>query len=70
MTEANAAERRRWNDEHWVAVWPKREVLTDAITPFLLEALAPTAGERVLDVGCGGGKATIAAAAWSVPPAA
>ena len=29
---------------------------------FSSTALAPTAGERVLDVGCGGGKATIAAA--------
>lgn len=63
MNEANAFERARWNDEHWVAVWPKREVLTDAITPFLLDALTLKPGERVLDVGCGGGKATIAAAA-------
>jgi SAM-dependent methyltransferase len=59
---ANEAERQRWNDEGWVAVWPKREALTDAITPYLLEALALQPGERVLDVGCGGGKPTIAAA--------
>ena len=59
---ANEAERQRWNDERWVAVWPKREALTDAIAPFLLEALALQPGERVLDVGCGGGKPTIAAA--------
>ena len=62
MPEANEAERRRWNDERWVAVWPKREALTDTITPYLLDALALQPGERVLDVGCGGGKATIAAA--------
>ena len=67
MTEANAAEHRRWNDEHWVAVWPKREAMTDMITPFLLEALALKPGERVLDVGCGGGKATIAAARAVAP---
>lgn len=60
--EANEAERRRWNDEDWVAVWPKREALTDSITPYLLEALDLQPGERVLDVGCGGGKTTIAAA--------
>ena len=59
---ANEAERRRWNDEGWAAAWPKREVLTDAITPYLLDALALQPGERVLDVGSGGGKATIAAA--------
>ena len=59
---ANEHERRRWNDEGWVAVWPKRERLTDAITPYLLDALALRPGERVLDVGSGGGKATIAAA--------
>jgi SAM-dependent methyltransferase len=60
--ETNETERRRWNNQDWVAVWPKRERLTDAITPFLLDALALRPGERVLDVGSGGGKATIAAA--------
>ena len=59
---ANEAERRRWNEPSWVAAWPKREVLTDAITPYLIDALALQPGERVLDIGCGGGKATIAAA--------
>ncbi|HTD50189.1 MAG TPA: class I SAM-dependent methyltransferase [Acidimicrobiia bacterium] len=60
--ETNETERRRWNNPDWVAVWPKRERMTDVITPFLLDALALRPGERVLDVGCGGGKATIAAA--------
>ena len=62
MPEANEAQRRRWNDEEFAAAWPKREALTDTITPFLLAALALQPGERVLDVGCGGGKPTIAAA--------
>jgi len=60
--DTNQAERRRWNNQDWVSVWHKREPLTDEITPFLLDALALRSGERVLDVGCGGGKATIAAA--------
>jgi SAM-dependent methyltransferase len=57
----NAAERVRWNDDAWTRAWKKREVLTDSVTPLLLEALDLRPGERVLDVGCGGGKATIAA---------
>jgi SAM-dependent methyltransferase len=60
--DPNAAERARWNDEAWTRAWPKREVLTDSVTPLLLEALDLQPGERVLDVGCGGGKATMAAA--------
>jgi SAM-dependent methyltransferase len=58
----NELERRRWNDAQWAEVWPKRERLTDEVTAFLLEAAAPARGERVLDVGCGGGKTSLAAA--------
>jgi SAM-dependent methyltransferase len=60
--EANEVERRRWNDERWVGVWPKRERLSDAATAFVLDAVALRVGERVLDVGCGGGKTSLAAA--------
>lgn len=60
--EANEAERRRWNDAYWVSIWPKREAFTDAITPYLIDALELKPGERVLDIGSGGGRATIAAA--------
>ena len=65
--EANDSERRRWNDDDWATHWPKREALTDAVTPYLLDALALQPGEHVLDVGCGGGKATIAAASRTGP---
>jgi SAM-dependent methyltransferase len=63
VAETNELERRRWNDERWSAAWPKREALTDAVTAFVLDAAAPQPGERVLDVGCGGGGLSIAAAA-------
>jgi SAM-dependent methyltransferase len=59
---ANELERRRWNDEYFTSLWPKRERLTDPVTPYLLDALALRPGEHVLDVGCGGGKASIEAA--------
>ncbi len=57
----NEVERQRWNDERWAAQWPKREQLTDAVSAFVLDAAAPAPGERVLDVGCGGGKTALAA---------
>ncbi len=59
---ANELERRRWNDAYFTSLWPKRERLTDSVTPYLLDALALRPGEHVLDVGCGGGKAAIEAA--------
>jgi SAM-dependent methyltransferase len=61
LMEANAAENARWNDDAWTKEWPKREVLTNSVTPVLLEALQLRPGQRLLDVGCGGGKATMAA---------
>ncbi|MGH2843475.1 MAG: class I SAM-dependent methyltransferase [Solirubrobacteraceae bacterium] len=59
---ANEAERARWNDGEWAAVWPKREKLTTAVTGVLLERVAPTPGESVLDIGSGGGVAALAVA--------
>jgi SAM-dependent methyltransferase len=60
--ESNVAEKRRWNDEYWASVWPKREQLTNVVTSVLLEHVGLRAGEKVLDIGSGGGIATIAAA--------
>jgi SAM-dependent methyltransferase len=59
---ANERESWRWNDDQWVAAWPKRERLTEALTPYLLAAVDDEArsGPRVCDVGCGGGALSIA----------
>lgn len=59
---ANAAQRRRWNDRRWTSSWPNREQLTSAATPHLLDELALRRGERVLDVGSGGGTLAMAVA--------
>jgi ubiquinone/menaquinone biosynthesis C-methylase UbiE len=58
----NDDERARWNDEYWVRAWPRREVLTSSVTPDLVSALALRGSEKVLDVGCGGGRGTLAIA--------
>ncbi|MCL2394824.1 MAG: class I SAM-dependent methyltransferase [Acidimicrobiaceae bacterium] len=58
---SNEAETRRWNDDYWMSVWPKREELTNQVTDLLLDHLHPQPGEHVLDVGCGGGRSTLAA---------
>ncbi len=59
--DANAAERRRWNDAYWASAWLKREVLASAVTEILFDHLDLRPGERVLDIGSGGGTTTIAA---------
>jgi SAM-dependent methyltransferase len=67
---ANASERERWNDERRYSAWPKRERLTDAVTPLLLDAVAATAGERIVDIGAGGGRSALAAARMVGPEGA
>ncbi len=65
--EANAAERRRWNDPYWTSAWLRRERVTDVVTELVLEQLALEEGERVLEVGSGGGRLSMAAAGLVAP---
>ncbi len=64
---ANEAQSKRWNDDRWAAAWPKRERLTDAVTPYLLETAGVRTGQRVCDIGCGCGALTVAVAEAAAP---
>ena len=61
-TTPNEAEHRRWNSDYWTSVWPRREQLTNAVTAPLLGYLSLQRGDRVLDVGSGGGTSALAVA--------
>ena len=56
---ANEGERTRWNDETWATAWPQRERLTEAVTPYVIAAVGARSGQRICDIGCGGGGLTI-----------
>jgi len=70
MSEANPEQRTYWNEQAgpvWVA---NQARLDEQIRPhgeLALDALAPSRGERVLDLGCGCGETTLALAARVAP---
>ena len=67
MTAANQQQREQWNAPNQARVWPRRERITTCVTAPLLEALKLGDGERVLEIGSGGGVAAIEAAKIVAP---
>jgi SAM-dependent methyltransferase len=62
----NAEQREHWNTaegEHWVNAEARFDEMLDPFTTVLLDAAAPGPDDAVLDVGCGTGGTTVAAAA-------
>ena len=48
-------------------MWPQRERLTDAVSPYLLDVAGVQSGQRICDIGCGGGGLTIMLAGLVAP---
>jgi SAM-dependent methyltransferase len=66
MAQHNADRAAGWNDqsgERWVAHQARLDARLAVFGEAAIEAAAPSAGERVLDVGCGAGASTLALAA-------
>jgi len=73
MSRANADQRAAWNGEsgeRWVANAARRDAVLAPIGDLLAQRAAVGRGERVLDVGCGCGATTLAAAAATGPTGA
>jgi len=66
MAKQNAYQVADWNGrsgELWVANQIRLDAMVAAFGQAAIEAVAPAAGERVLDVGCGAGASSLALAA-------
>ncbi|NVM78394.1 SAM-dependent methyltransferase [Duganella sp. SG902] len=66
MTGNNTAQITDWNGqggERWVANQARLDAMAAAFGQAAIDAAAPVAGERVLDVGCGAGASSLALAA-------
>jgi SAM-dependent methyltransferase len=70
---ANAEQRAYWNGEdsrEWVESPQRYDEMLEPFGAQLVAAVRPTAGERVLDVGCGNGATTLMLAAELAPDGA
>ena len=69
---ANAAQAQRWNGasgRYWIEHRERHLAEHQHLTPHLFRAAGISPGERVLDVGCGCGTTTVAAARAALCPA-
>jgi ubiquinone/menaquinone biosynthesis C-methylase UbiE len=64
---ANEGQQRQWNDAGMIERWKRVEPSTEPVLAPLITAVAVRPGERLLDVGCGGGLTTLAAAKAAGP---
>jgi SAM-dependent methyltransferase len=65
MTAQNARQLADWNGksgDYWVANHARLDAMLAVFGQAAIEAAAPAAGERVLDVGCGAGASSLALA--------
>jgi SAM-dependent methyltransferase len=71
MSIANAAQAEHWNTgpgvAHWVSNQHRYDRMHQPFTAMLLDAAGLRPGQRVLDVGCGAGGTTRAAARLTAP---
>ena len=69
-TNANDSQAEFWNGpmgEKWVRLQTGLDEIFESALSELIQTSSPTPGERVLDIGCGGGASTLAAAKLVLP---
>lgn len=67
LAEPNAGQIEFWNGDvgrRWALLQARIDETFSEVTAVAIEAAAPHEGERVIDIGCGGGGSVLALAQW------